>query len=811
MRRRDSNVSPYPTFHAVRSEQPGGDFVAPVDIGIPARYNLRVSWYEEHRPVGLSFIILTRNEKGNVLFNLAQVLAVLKRRLPCERSIPIELVIVDNGSNDGTRDAIVTWVREQGIELFMSEGGGDVDNVNRRSSYDYDLAIAQDPRGRDWKRHISVTYHSYPYHIAKPGLETYVTPPNTVHSVVYLTQWAMQQCTLKYTMIWNADFIMNDAFWDAVMSRISQANPTSTNVDENDRSHDFDSCRMTVIDAGGVQNDEYRINNTYSNPCYMKDGFWEFREFTFPVNRVLQIPKEEAYAKRLRNLATRKSHYNEAPWWATVENDCGADWVTLPLGVVSSYLMCVRAIHLAYERMRRLLPANIQLFTRANDPKSDELLSRLNREPERLPLYDILRHFYDRVWVPAEFVSSHPDCAARVHRADYSRRRVFFSDFRAVDYAADNIYRDVLTQRVQRDLMRGRGSDGGGGLQKPATREQYDPELAMRDAYARCANLLIDGNAITVHEQQSAIFGHYQRLLPEYIAAERDYQSQAGFFDNADAVLRLATQRWRADRTAEERRGMTMVGYITTCKRPGLFATTMRSLLRHCTDIFRIDEWICIDDNSSDSDREAMQKEFPWMRFVWKRPDQKSHAKSMNMLQELIAQEYPSCQYLFATEDDWLYLNDTDLVGQSLRVLAQYRDVGQCLLVQNYQEEHNVEAAFSGDRVYRNGVVPAHMIHRPLSGDALAAFNQQNPRNHAWWPGYSLRPSVTRAAVWQRTGPFSETPGCNFEHEFATRYHAEQHFRTAMLYLFHAETIGAPTYRRSVENPNAYILNGFSC
>jgi hypothetical protein len=57
---------------------------------------------------------------------------------------------------------------------------------------------------------------------------------------------------------------------------------------------------------------------------------------------------------------------------------------------------------------------------------------------------------------------------------------------------------------------------------------------------------------------------------------------------------------------------------ITSCKRFDLFEQTVNSFLNCCTDVEKIDSWLCVDDNSSNEDREKMQSRYPFFRFYFK-------------------------------------------------------------------------------------------------------------------------------------------------------------------------------------------------
>ena len=56
---------------------------------------------------------------------------------------------------------------------------------------------------------------------------------------------------------------------------------------------------------------------------------------------------------------------------------------------------------------------------------------------------------------------------------------------------------------------------------------------------------------------------------------------------------------------------------ITTCKRFDLFEKTMNSLLQ-CLDIEMIDNWLCVDDNSSEDDKRKMKELYPFFTFIFK-------------------------------------------------------------------------------------------------------------------------------------------------------------------------------------------------
>lgn len=94
---------------------------------------------------------------------------------------------------------------------------------------------------------------------------------------------------------------------------------------------------------------------------------------------------------------------------------------------------------------------------------------------------------------------------------------------------------------------------------------------------------------------------------------------------------------------------------ITTCKRLPLFIKTVDSFLSSLGGLPSARSAVCsflvVDDSSDDGDREVMKARYPEFEFVWKRPEEKGHARSMNMILDRV-----ETRYLLYLEDDWLFL-----------------------------------------------------------------------------------------------------------------------------------------------------------
>jgi GR25 family glycosyltransferase involved in LPS biosynthesis len=235
---------------------------------------------------------------------------------------------------------------------------------------------------------------------------------------------------------------------------------------------------------------------------------------------------------------------------------------------------------------------------------------------------------------------------------------------------------------------------------------------------------------------------------------------------------------------------------ITTCKRLDLFLRTVNSFLNCCLDHHLIHRWICIDDNSSDEDREVMRKTFPFFEFIWKGPDQKGHPISMNMLLDTI-----NTPYVFHMEDDWEYYLHRPYIQHCLEGIQM--GYAQCLVNPNYAEIPSDDIIGGEYQLSRNGVIVVEHTYEPDGTEFVKRFGHGS--NCAYWPHYSLRPGITKVSVLREIGDYT----CGIEHfelEYAKRY-ISHGYKTSFLYPSGCKHIGRLTSEKHTDVPNAYTLN----
>lgn len=241
---------------------------------------------------------------------------------------------------------------------------------------------------------------------------------------------------------------------------------------------------------------------------------------------------------------------------------------------------------------------------------------------------------------------------------------------------------------------------------------------------------------------------------------------------------------------------------MTTCKRLDLFKKTINSFLNLCTDIDNISRWICVDDNSSEEDREEMKRLYPFFTFVFKNKENKGHPQSMNIIRDMV-----KTPYIFHLEDDWNFFIKRPYIGDLLNLLISNPKIGQCLLNRNYSERETDIDIKGGFPVSKNGI--NYLIHEYCPGEKINDFYAKHGgpvRQCAYWPHFSFRPSLLRKEVLDTVGKFDEKVS-HFEMEYSHRY-VNKGYISAFLDDIVCLHIGRLTSERDDKTKlNAYDLN----
>ena len=228
---------------------------------------------------------------------------------------------------------------------------------------------------------------------------------------------------------------------------------------------------------------------------------------------------------------------------------------------------------------------------------------------------------------------------------------------------------------------------------------------------------------------------------------------------------------------------------ITTCKRLDLFEQTMHSILRTWTDFADIDYFFCVDDNSSLEDRLAMQKKFPFFNYYMKTPKEKGHRESMNIIWNKLQELKPT--YWIHLEDDWLFLTSEQYVRRGISLLDKYESQKIHQLVFNREYGLMIQ-----DLDRTSGVLLE-------KGVWLHTQTEVQGKNCAYWPHYSMQPSIVRTSTILELGNYT-SPNTFFERDYANKY-AAAGYKTMFFNGIYSLHIGKQHWEK--EGKNAYALN----
>lgn len=244
---------------------------------------------------------------------------------------------------------------------------------------------------------------------------------------------------------------------------------------------------------------------------------------------------------------------------------------------------------------------------------------------------------------------------------------------------------------------------------------------------------------------------------------------------------------------------------VTTCKRLDLFERTIKSFVRSCINLDWITTFICVDDNSSTSDRVLMGKRYPFFRFIWKTKDQKGHCTSMQLIRKELQSLRVQPRFIVHLEDDWEFLSRVSLQDLVEVLYEGYPEgVRQVAFNRNYAELPSQTILGGAERQTQSNLT--YYIHDHVQTDEQRlAFDLRHGTGMTchYWPHFTLQPSIYFYEILDKV---SFQPGPSFEMTFARQY-ASQGWKTAFLPTSLCKHIGKLLSDTDESKQNAYQLN----
>jgi GR25 family glycosyltransferase involved in LPS biosynthesis len=229
----------------------------------------------------------------------------------------------------------------------------------------------------------------------------------------------------------------------------------------------------------------------------------------------------------------------------------------------------------------------------------------------------------------------------------------------------------------------------------------------------------------------------------------------------------------------------------------------MNSILNCFEDIEKIDYWLCVDDNSSEEDRQKMKELYPFFTFYFKTLAEKGHPQSMNIIRNKV-----TTPYLLHLEDDWKFFEKKCYIEECMDVLSSNASIGQCLINKNYAEiSRDVDVKGGIFHTTHQGV--RYYVHEYCrNAEELQQWIRKygDGKSSNYWPHFSFRPSIMKTRIIKDLGEFDVTKS-HFEMDYAYRY-INKGLISAFLEGIHCLHIGRLTSERDdLTKLNAYALN----
>ena len=240
---------------------------------------------------------------------------------------------------------------------------------------------------------------------------------------------------------------------------------------------------------------------------------------------------------------------------------------------------------------------------------------------------------------------------------------------------------------------------------------------------------------------------------------------------------------------------------FTTCKRLELFKQTINSILNHWTDKDKIDYWFCVDDNSSDIDRQEMYNLYPWINYYMKTIEEKGHRQSMNIIWNKLNELKPL--YWIHMEDDFLFYYKTNYIEQAINTITRFGhkdsyNIKQVLFNRNYAE--------TVDHYMIRGHIKVSETNENIVLHNFVGNTEFKYTNCHYWPHYSFRPSLVETNTILSLGNF-DSENQFFEIDYAKKW-ANAGYKSGFLNRITNRHIGRLTRDRNTKIvKNAYDLN----
>ena len=181
---------------------------------------------------------------------------------------------------------------------------------------------------------------------------------------------------------------------------------------------------------------------------------------------------------------------------------------------------------------------------------------------------------------------------------------------------------------------------------------------------------------------------------------------------------------------------------------------------------------------------------FPFFNYILKKPEEKGHRESMNIIWLELQKMKPT--YWIHMEDDWMFFQKKNYISQGIEFLDKYESarINQVVFNKNYGLMYSDLGRVGGIELEKELIL--HEKRDGLVG-----------RNCGYWPHYSLQPSIIRTKVILELGNY-DSANKFFERDYAEKYNKAD-YKTGFFPSIYSLHIGKQHWEK--DGKNAYALN----
>jgi len=162
----------------------------------------------------------------------------------------------------------------------------------------------------------------------------------------------------------------------------------------------------------------------------------------------------------------------------------------------------------------------------------------------------------------------------------------------------------------------------------------------------------------------------------------------------------------------------------------------INSFMDCCVNTKKIQNWICISENINNYDKDKLENDFPFVKFVIKTNEESGKSNSMKILKNTI--NMSDTKYILYFETNWIFIEKGDYIGLLLNTIE------------------NIESSDTTDTTDSTDISDELSQHKKIGQVKLNYTNTTDTANMTVPNGFSFEPSLIKTEIFDSIGEISE-------------------------------------------------------